>query len=295
MSGGSRRSFSIFSLVNHLVLVLMALVTIVPLYYVLIVSFASYEQVISRTIYLFPTSLDFSAYQVIFRGAGVIRAFLISTLVTITGTLYSMAMSVSAGYALSKRYLPGRNAILTGIVFTMFFSGGLIPYYVIIRGLGLINSLLVLILPLGINTFYLIILKNWFLTIPRSLEESAKMDGANDILILYKIVLPVAAPILATISLFYAVGRWNEWWHALLFITDHRKLPLQNLLREVLARVSQNIGTEMGRTIAAMRRPIYTQAVRMAIVVITCVPIIAVYPFLQKHFTKGIIIGSIKG
>jgi putative aldouronate transport system permease protein len=190
--------------------------------------------------------------------------------------------------------MPGRNALLTIVVFTMFFSGGLIPYYLTVKAVGLVNNILVLIIPLGINTFNLIIMKNFFTTIPPSLEESAKIDGANDLYVLWKVVLPTSAPILATITLFYAVDRWNEWWHAMLFISNRDMFPLQMVLREILFDFSQMMGSAIGASIRASKVNIYPRSVQMAIVVVTAVPILLVYPFLQKHFTKGILLGSLK-
>jgi putative aldouronate transport system permease protein len=175
----------------------------------------------------------------------------------------------------------------------MFFGGQLIPYYLTIKRLGLIDNLLVMILPVGINTFYLIIIKNHFQSVPQSLEESAKLDGANDLQVLVRIFVPVSMPIMATFILFYAVERWNEWWLPLLFISKPNLKPLQIVLRETVSNLD-NIASSTGRMYAA-RNAVNSQAVRMAMVVMTTVPILLVYPFLQKHFANGIMLGSIKG
>jgi putative aldouronate transport system permease protein len=261
---------------------------------VVIISLADFNNISKQLIYILPTSINFEAYKVIMKGDNILNAFLVSVFVTVIGTAFNMFLSVTAAYGLSKKAMPGRNALLTIVVFTMFFSGGLIPYYLTVKAVGLVNNILVLIIPLGINTFNLIIMKNFFTTIPPSLEESAKIDGANDLYVLWKVVLPTSAPILATITLFYAVDRWNEWWHAMLFISNRDMFPLQMVLREILFDFSQMMGSAIGASIRASKVNIYPRSVQMAIVVVTAVPILLVYPFLQKHFTKGILLGSLK-
>lgn len=288
------KGFDLYNIVNILFLSLLAFIMIFPLYYVVIVSVGKYEEIARQTLYIFPTSIDWEAYKVILQANNILQSFGNSVFVTIVGTAFSMILTIAAAYGLCKKAMPFRNIILSFVIFTMFFSAGLIPYYLTVKGVGLINNIFVMVIPLGINTFYLIILKNFFTTIPASLEESAKIDGANDIYILYKIVLPTSAPIIATLILFYAVDRWNEWWHAMLFISDKAKYPLQMILREILFDFSQTTGSSIGAAIKASKIHIYPRSVQMAIVVITAAPILIVYPFLQKYFTKGIMIGSIK-
>ncbi len=285
--------FNAFEIVAIIFLGILALVLLFPFYNVLIVSFAKYEVVISKPTYLLPISFDFSAYSFILTDKKFLNAFLVTVLVTVSGTALNMLLTLSGAYALSKKTLPGRNFILSAILFTMLFNGGLIPYYLVVKGLGLVNSILVMIIPTGVSTMYLIIVKNYFNTIPASMEESAKIDGANDLYILLKIVLPVSAPIIATFSLFYAVERWNEWWNALIFINESKKIPLQIFLREILISFNDQIGT-MGAAIRESKTKVYMQGVQMAAIVVTAIPIICVYPFLQKHFVKGVMIGAIK-
>ena len=293
-TGRKRIKLDIYGAFNILLMIILAFITIFPLYYVVIVSLGKYEEIARQSIYIFPTSIDWQAYKVIMGAENILQSFFVSAFTTIVGTTFSMLLTIAAAYGLCKKQMPGRNILLMFVLFTMFFSAGLIPYYLTVKGLGLINNILVMIIPLGINTFYLIILKNFFSTIPPSLEESAKIDGANDIYILYKIVLPTSAPIIATLILFYSVDRWNEWWHAMLFISDKKWYPLQMVLREILFDFSQTQGNSIGQAIKASKMNIYPRSVQMAIVVITALPILLVYPFLQKYFTKGIMIGSIK-
>ncbi len=284
---------SAFDYLNFIILIMVALVTVFPFYYVLIISFADYGVLSSTPVYILPTSISLDAYKTIMEAGNIVNSFFVSVFITVVGTLISLLLSVAAAYALSKP-MPGRNVLFTLMIFTMFFSGGLIPYYLTVKTVGLVNNIFVMIMPMAINAFYVILLKNYFATVPPSLEESAKMDGANDLYILWRIVLPTSAPIIATISLFYAVDRWNEWWHALLFIQSKTKYPLQMVLREVLFNFDQMMGGSVGRSIAASRKFTYQRSVQMAIVVIATIPVLMIYPFLQKYFTKGIMLGSVK-
>ncbi|SFB06846.1 putative aldouronate transport system permease protein [Cohnella sp. OV330] len=299
MSAGkaaAKKKWSPFDIGAFIVLGLLAVITFFPFYNVLIVSVAKFEAISKSDFYIVPLSFDLTAYKLLLEDAKFWTSFLNSVIVTVAGVAFSMAISVAGAYALSKRGMPGRNAMLSLILFTMFFNGGLIPFYLIVKDLGLVNNLLVMIVPAGLNTFYLIIMKNYFGGIPESLEESAKLDGANDLYILYKIILPISAPFMATFALFYAVERWNEWWYALIFISDASKAPLQIYLRETLI-TSNSMLSLMAQTLAEQRQSakVYAPALQMAAIVVSSLPIIAVYPFLQKHFDKGIMVGSIKG
>lgn len=283
-----------FDYLNHLLLGIFAVVTIFPFYYVIIMSFADATRISKIPLYILPFSFDFSSYKILFQNSAVLKGFAVSLFVAVAGTLFNMLMTVSAGYALAKKTLPFRRVFMGGIIFTMFFGGTLIPYYLTVKGLGLVNNLLVMIIPAGINTFYLIIIKNYFQTIPESLEESAKMDGANEIYILIKIILPISMPIMATFILFYAVERWNDWWLAMMFISKPDMRPLQMVLREIISNL-QSLQSTMAKVIAQQRRPVYVQSLRMAVVLVATIPVLIVYPYLQKYFTTGIMIGSIKG
>jgi ABC-type sugar transport system, permease component len=272
----------------------LAVVVAFPFYNVLIVSFADQVVVSKQLFYILPVSFDFSSYKFIFESSTIVNSCMVSVFITVVGTSLSMMVSTAGAYALSKKDYPGRNIIMKAIIFSMFFSGGIVPFYLTVKSFGLIDKIFSLILPSLVNTFYLIILINFFRTVPASLEESARIDGANDMLILFRIVLPVSTPTIAAISLFYAVDQWNAFYYALLFITDQKKYPLQIMLREILVNYTQMINSPTA--ISMMRqKPIFQESLKMAVVVITAIPIILVYPFLQKHFTKGIMVGSLKG
>ncbi|WP_211746217.1 carbohydrate ABC transporter permease [Paenibacillus sp. Marseille-Q4541] len=291
-----RRRMSLFDIIMYIIFSLLALITIYPFYNVLIISFATFDSISKSDLYIIPTSFDITPYKVLFADMSFWRSFLVSIFVTVVGVAFSMFLSVTGAYALSKKTMPGRNFILSMILFTMFFNGGLIPFYLIIKDLGLINNIFVMIVPAAMNTFYLIIMKNYFSTVPESLEESAKLDGANDLYILLKIILPISAPFMATFGLFYAVERWNEWWYAMLFINDSSLAPLQIYLRQVLITASSQLnGVAMLLAEQSGSSKVYTPSLQMATIVVTCIPIIMVYPFLQKHFAKGLLVGSIKG
>jgi putative aldouronate transport system permease protein len=282
----------IFDVCNTVFLTLLALLALFPFWNVIVVSISSYEEYIQNPFLLFPKAPTLGAYEFIFATGQVTRAMAITVLITVVGTALNMFVSISLAWVMSNKDLPGRNAILTLVIITMFFSGGLIPYYLQVRRLGLYNSVLALMLPVAINTWYMIIMKNFFHTIPASLEESARIDGANDITILARIVVPLSMPMIATFILFYSVDRWNEWWHATLFITDPQKFPLQRVLREYIVNRALNFNDLGEERQASLNMTL--EGVKTAIIVIATVPLTVVYPFLQRYFTQGVIVGAIK-
>ena len=276
------------------VLIFVVFLMVFPFYNMLLISFAKYEHVAGGDLYLWPKSITLESYRLIFLDPALPRAFFVTIMITVMGVSLSMFITTMAGYSLSKKQLPFRNTIFFFVIVTMYFSGGLVPWYLVCRDLGFVDSILVMVIPPALNTFYMILMKNYFLTIPESLEESARMDGANDIRIMFQIVIPIAAPIMATISLFYAVERWNEWWFAMLFIKDYTKIPLQLLLRRIVIESTIDLGSEMANQMRDAQVQHFGPSIQMATVTVTTIPILLVYPFLQKHFTKGIMLGAIK-
>ena len=281
------------NVVAFTLLTVMVVLAVFPLYNVIIISLAKYSDISKNALYLIPKSFDLSTYGYILGEIKFRRSLGVTLIVTVAGTMWNMMLSTLAAYSLSKKRMPGRKLILGAIIFTMYMNGGLIPYYLLVTSLGLNNSLFSMILPVSINTFYLIIMKNYFATISPSLEESAKIDGAHDIVILLRIIIPISMPFMATFTLFYAADRWNEWWHALIFISDVKLQPLQIFLRQILIEFSNNLSS-MAKSMSKSSRPVYMQSVQMASVVVATVPIMVVYPFLQKYFVKGIMVGAIK-
>ena len=290
---GKKRRVSIFEACNYLFFSLIALVMVFPIWNVLVISLASYREYVQDPLMLWPQHLDFSAYQYIFSTDEIMNAMGVSLVVTAVGTVLSMLLTIGAAYALSKKDLPGRGFLFTVIMITMFFNGGIIPTFILVGDLHLKNTIWAMILPLAVNTWYLIIMKNFFRSLPADLEEAARIDGAGDWRILAQIVLPISKPILATIGLFYCVERWNEWWSALMYINDVTKYPLQMVLRNLIVNSTPSAGMS---TAYAQATDLFVaqESVKMATAVVAIVPISLVYPFLQKYFAQGVMVGAIK-
>ncbi|MCR2805970.1 carbohydrate ABC transporter permease [Paenibacillus soyae] len=281
----------LFDIVNYALLAIIGIVTFLPFVHVVAGSFTTSAEMAAKKFILIPTVYSLDAYQYIFSTGTIFRAMFVSICVTVLGTAFSMFITALFGYALSRRDLDGRRVMMFLVVFTMLFSGGLIPTFLVVREMGLIDSYAALVFPIAINAFNLIILKNFFQNIPEGLEESAKIDGCNDFGILFRIVLPLSLPAIATISLFYAVTYWNTYLNAIMYLNDSLKWPIQVLLRQIVILAS---GLDSDASLDSEVPP-PDQAVKMAVIVVATLPILAVYPFLQKHFAKGAMLGSIKG
>lgn len=272
---------------------ILGLLTLYPFYYVLIVSFANTQASANYSPYLYPHVFDLTGYKMIIGDIYFFKSLMTTLFVTAVGTSLNMVISVMTAYVLSRKRLLGRKQLIVLITFTMLFSGGLIPTYLVVSNLGLINSIWAMIFPGMISTYYVIIMKNYFSGLPQSLEDAAKIDGANDLKVLYKIYLPISKPFMATFALFYAVERWNEWWNAYLYISDKNIKPLQIYLRDILVNFSNQLSTQ-AQSVVNSQGKVYVQSVQMATIVITMLPIMCLYPFLQKYFVKGVMIGAIK-
>lgn len=281
----------IFDGVNYTFLTIVALVTILPFIYVLAVSFATPEEIARRGFILFPTEFSLSAYRYIFSTDALVRSLLVSIYVTGMGTLVNLFFTSMMAYPLAKRHLRGRQTVLLLVLFTMLFSGGMIPTYFVVEGVGLIDTLWSLMIPGAISAFNLIVMKNFFQQIPIELEESAKIDGSNDLGILFRIVIPLSLPAMATLGLFYAVTHWNTFFNAILYINDSDKWPLQVMLREIVMLANARFGDQA----EIDPQGIHPITIRMAVIIFATVPILLVYPFLMKHFAKGAMMGSVKG
>lgn len=283
----------VFDLFNYLFLAVFATITVLPFIYIIGGSFATEVELIERKFFLIPRDFSIAAYQYIFSTNTIFRSIGVSIYITVVGTLTNLAFTLSMAYALSRKSLMGRNFFMNLVIFTILFGGGLIPTYLVVKELGLINSYWAVILPGAISAFNLIIIKNFFQQLPPGLEESARIDGCNDLGVLWRIVLPLSKPVIATFGLFYAVGHWNNFFQALLYLNDHTKWPLQVLLREMVLLSQLAVGDLSTMDQNFVEPP--DQAVKMAVIVVGTVPILCVYPFLQKHFAKGVLLGSIKG
>jgi putative aldouronate transport system permease protein len=282
----------LFDMANYTFLMLLGLLTVVPFLYMVLGSFAAPEEYAKQGIVLIPTQFSLSAYTYIFSTDTIMRSLLNTVIITIAGTFINIVFTSLMAYPLSRKELLGRRPVMLLIIFSMLFSGGMIPTFLIVKALGLTNTLWSLLLPGAISAFNLIILKNFFQQMPEGLEESAKIDGCNDMMILFRIILPLSMPAIATFSLFYAVGHWNSFFSAILYINDTTKWPIQVLLRQVVIMSEGGIGDSSQVNEAIALPP---QSLKMAVITVSTLPILIVYPFLQKHFAKGVLLGSVKG
>ncbi|MEV5025536.1 carbohydrate ABC transporter permease [Paenibacillus sp. LPE1-1-1.1] len=280
----------IFDTVNYTLLLLIALVCVLPFIYVLAVSFTSPAEVAKGGLILWPKEWSLASYRYIFSTNTLVRSMLVSIYITVLGTMINLIFTSLMAYPLAKPRLRGRQTILLAVLFTMLFGGGMIPTYFVVKALHLTNTLWSLMIPGAISAFNLIVLKNFFQQIPDGLEDSARIDGCNDVGVLFRIVLPLSLPAMATFGLFYAVGHWNQFFNAILYINDNTKWPIQVLLREVVILASSSIGDS-----SIDSTEIQPLTIRMAVIVFATIPILLVYPFLQKHFAKGVMLGSVKG
>lgn len=280
----------VFDFFNFMIMGLFGFITLAPFLYVLAGSFATELEITTRSFFIFPRDFTTEAYRFIFITGTVLESMLRTVGVTIVGTIVQLVFTFSFAYPLSRSYLRGRSLIMKLILFTMLFGGGMIPTFNVIRNLGLLNSYWALILPLAISPFNLIVIINNFKRFPTELIEAAHMDGCSEMGTFLKIVLPLSKPIIATFALFYAVGLWNDFFSALLYITDTSMWTVQIVLRQIMTLSATTMDTAVEGILEVPQT-----AVRFATIIVATFPILCVYPFLQKHFAKGMMVGSIKG
>lgn len=288
-----RRSVGDFigDIIIYALLTIIAIVMVIPFIYVIAASFASEFEIQSRPLFLIPNEPTLDAYARIFNmsdmGTKVFRSLAISVLVTLIGTLINLFFTTTMAYGLSRSNLIGKKPLLNMVLFTMVFSGGMIPTFLVVKGLGMYDTYAALILPGAISAYNMLIVRNFFMELPRELEEAASIDGCSDIGIFIKIALPLSMPCLATFGLFYAVGHWNNYFGALLYLNDSNKFPFQLVLRNIVMQTQDNM------TDPNVLPP--SDTLKMAVIVVGTVPILIVYPFLQKHFAAGVMVGAVKG
>lgn len=280
----------LFDLINVIILIIFTILIIVPLWNVLISSFASGQALARGNFIFWPDELSLENYKAVFRDSSMIRAFFVSVAKTVIGVLTHVFFCAMMAFAMSKANLKGRKLYSTMGIITMFFSGGMIPTYLLIRELGLLNSFWVYIIPALLSYYDVIILMNFFRNVPDSLEESAMIDGAGYWRVFLQIILPLSKPALATIALFNGVNQWNDFMTARIYITDKTLYPLQMKLYEIIVQSQtqgmQNIGTAVAQST--------TKGVQLATIVMTTIPILLIYPLLQKHFISGMMVGAVK-
>ncbi|MDY5930508.1 MAG: carbohydrate ABC transporter permease [Candidatus Ornithospirochaeta sp.] len=282
----TREDYIIDFIVYAFVLIL-TISIVLPFMQVITVSMSPARVVNKNGFHLIPTAFDFSGYQKILGDKDFLRSYWTTIKRAIIGTASCVLMTVLTAYPISKRNLPHRKGIMLFIIFTMYFSGGMIPNYLLIKKLGLINRFSVFILPMLITGYALIVTRNYFMTIPDAIEESAKIDGANDLVILFKLYLPLATPVIATIALWYCVQHWNAWMDCMLYITKREKYTLQYLLQTIIASGQTDDVEQVGMIV-------HTETMKMAALVLSLIPIVCSYPFLQRYFIKGMVVGAVK-
>ena len=276
-----------------LLVTLFALCCLFPFIYVFFVSFTSYEEYLAKPLQIIPTRFVLTAYQQILDYALIRSAYGVSATITIVGTALSVFMLVISAYPLSKKNLAGRKFVMSMILFTMFFNGGMIPNYILIRNLRLFNTIGALILPGCVSAFNLILMKNFILvSVPESLEEAAKVDGANDLYILFRVVVPLIVPAIATMVIFSTVGYWNSYYSAMMYVSSRKLWPLTLVLRELVIEDTNSVSPVTQMLTNQNRSHPFT--LKMAAIIITILPILVVYPFMQQYFVKGISLGSVK-
>lgn len=285
------KSDQAFLVAMYIIAGLVMLATLYPLIYVLSASISSADAVAGGKVYFWPVGFDLTGYKLALAEKDVVIGFKNSLFYTALGTLINMVLTILLAFPLSRKRLPGRNILTFMIAFTMYFSGGLIPTYLLIDGFKLVDSVWGLLLPNAISTFNMIIMRTYFSTsIPDELQESAWLDGCNDTRFLLRIVLPLSAPILAVVGLYYAVGHWNGYFNALIYLRSQSKISLQLALRNILLANQAS-----GGDASYAERAMIGVTVKYAVIVISCIPMMIIYPFVQKFFLKGVMVGAIKG
>jgi putative aldouronate transport system permease protein len=267
------------------------IIIVAPFINALAISFTSYKEYLETPLLLFPKEPELKAYRELFKDNRLLYGYRTTIIIVLVGVPLSLFLSSSMGFALSRKGWPGRKFFFFFILFTMIFQGGIVPLYMVVRSLRLTNTIWSVIFTSGINTFYMLLVYNFFQSLPESLIESAKLDGAGDWIILFRIIMPLSMPILTTMTLFYTVDKWNEWFNAMVFIRNASIQPLQLVLRSIV--LDSVTGSQTATTVALLERP-FPIGIKMAAVMLTMLPIMCIYPFLQKHFAKGMMVGAIK-
>lgn len=289
------RGDRVFNVMIYVVLSVITLVVLYPLVFVLSASFSDPQTVLRGEMLLWPKGVNLNSYAKIFQNHDILTGYSNTLLYTSIGTLINLVMTILGAYPLSRKDFVGRNAIMAIFVFTMFFGGGLIPTYLLIKDLGMLNNFWVMIIPNAVSIYNIIIMRTFFQqSIPYELQEAATIDGCTNIQILSRIILPLSMPIIAVMILFYAVSHWNAFFNALLYLSDKNKFPLQLILREILIQGQTSDMVKMS-TESAIKQQREVEGIKYAVLVVANIPVLILYPFLQRYFVKGVMIGAIKG
>jgi putative aldouronate transport system permease protein len=282
----------LFDSANVILLCLLSIVTLYPFLYVLFASISTPAEFVQhRGILLWPKGFSLDSYRMVFENPNIIRSYLNTIFYVVVGTTLNILMTALGAYGLSRKNVMWKSTIMMLIVMTMFFDGGLIPKYLLVKNMGLIDTYWALIIPSAMTTWNLIIMRTAFQGIPDALEESARIDGASDWTILFRIIIPLSLPVIAVMVLFYGVWHWNKWFDALIYLRDRNLFPLQLILREILI---QNDTSSMMTSVGGGDRMPVGETIKYATIMVATLPILFLYPFLQKYFVKGVMIGAIK-
>jgi multiple sugar transport system permease protein/putative aldouronate transport system permease protein len=285
-----------FTIVNYVILFLFLVSVAYPLIYVVSASFSSPTAVINGEMWLWPVDVTVEGYRAVFNNPRIITGFKNSLFYTVVGTAVSVVLTILAAYPLSRKGLAGRNVIMFLFLFTMLFGGGIIPTYLTVRLTGLLDTRWALIIPTALSVWNMIITRTFFqVTIPDELLEASQLDGASDFRFVWDNVIPLSGPIIAVNALFYAVGQWNTYFNALIYLTDASIFPLQLVLREVLIQNQINFDQMSGDIAEMQRRQELRDLLKYSLIVVASMPVLIIYPFVQKHFVRGVMIGSLKG
>lgn len=284
----------IFSVINYTLMILIIVATLYPILYVLFASLSNPAKLMEyKGLLLYPLGFSLNSYVKVFQYPLILTGYANTLIIVVLGVSLNMILTAFGGYVLSKKSFYFSNIIMKLIIFTMFFSGGIIPFYFTVRNLGMGDSLAALIFPSAINTFNLVIMRTGFASIPDALEEAARIDGADHFKILFAIALPLLGPVLAVIALYYTVGHWNSWFNAMIFLRNHALYPLQLVLREILIMGNTSEMTTNTGNVGDVAT--LSDTIKYSVIIVSTVPVLILYPFLQRYFVKGVMIGAVKG
>ena len=290
-----KKKVTLFDIITGVVMVIISLTAIYPLYYIYINSVSGGAYVGANQVIFYPKGFTTYAYSIVFQNAAIVRAFANSVFYTAVGTILSVMLSALCAYPLSRKDFYGRKIFTAVILFTMFFSGGIIPLFLTVTDLHIYNTIWVILLPSSISVYNVIVMRTFFQSISYEMTESAYIDGANDWIIFSKIIIPLSKPIIATMILFYGVANWNSFYNALMFLNDKLLYPLQLVLRSIVIEGSTTEMAYMASSEGSLSVPIDTKSIKYAVTAVTTLPLIMVYPFVFKYFEKGVMVGSVKG
>ena len=280
----------IFNYINTILLFLILLIVLYPLYFVVIASFSDPFLVISGKVRIFPRGFNLLGYERILQNSELWNSYLNTIRYTLTGLAINMTLTTLGGFALSRRTLPGRKAMMLLITFTMYFSGGMIPLYLLIRNLRMLNTIWAMVLPGAVSVFNLIIMRTFFMQFSEEILDAASIDGCSAFSTLLRIVLPLSGPVLSVILLYYGVAHWNEFFKGIIYLTDRSKYPLQLILRSIL--LQNTVGDVLDDT--EFNRFLLAESIKYGVIIVSTLPVMLLYPFLQRYFVRGIFMGSVK-